>query len=93
VCVCILALVILHANHIFSASHYIVIFGLSDRTIFGLSDTTIFFHVISKTLLNLKQIFSINLSETFLILRGIQRDIAINVHKSSCKVLVILFRF
>jgi hypothetical protein len=31
--------------------------------------------------------------ETFLILRKIQRDIIINVHRSSCKVLVILVIF
>jgi hypothetical protein len=33
------------------------------------------------------------LSETFLILRRIQRDIIINIHRSSCKVLIILVRF
>jgi hypothetical protein len=32
------------------------------------------------------------LSETFLILRRIQGDIIINVHRSSCKVTVILVR-
>jgi len=40
--------------------------------------------------------FSVILSENFLILsilRRIQRDIIINVHTSSCKVTVILFRF
>jgi hypothetical protein len=35
-------------------------------------------------------IFSTNLSETFLILRRIQRDTVINVHRSSCKVPAIL---
>ena len=38
-------------------------------------------------------IFSTNLSETFLVLRGIQRDIIINVQRYSCKVSVILARF
>jgi hypothetical protein len=38
-------------------------------------------------------IFSTNLSKTFLILRRIQRDIVINVHRSSCKVHVIVVRF
>jgi hypothetical protein len=38
-------------------------------------------------------ILSTTLSETFLILRRIQRDIIINVHRSSCKVPVIPVRF
>jgi hypothetical protein len=38
-------------------------------------------------------IFSTTLSETFLILRGIQRNTIINVHRSSCKVSVILVIF
>jgi hypothetical protein len=38
-------------------------------------------------------IFFTNLSETFLIVRRIQRDIIINVHKYSCKVLIIIVRF
>jgi hypothetical protein len=33
------------------------------------------------------------LSETFLILRRIRRDVIRNVHLSSCKVLVVLVRF
>jgi hypothetical protein len=38
-------------------------------------------------------IFSSNLSETFLILRRIERDIIINVHRATCNVHVILVRF
>jgi hypothetical protein len=38
-------------------------------------------------------IFSTTLSETFLILRRFQRDIVIYVHRSSCKIPVILIRF
>ena len=43
-----------------------------------------------------KSAFSVSLqllSETFLILRRILRDITINVHRSSCKVPVSLVRF
>jgi hypothetical protein len=82
-CLCILALVIQHPNHVFSAPYYIVICGLSD---------TIF----EKNLKNTKYVFWLPLqilSETFLILRRIQRGIVINVYRSSCKVLVILVRF
>jgi hypothetical protein len=62
----------------------------------GLSGCTIFFHIISqmarfaeKKLFNVKCEFRFSLqllSETFLILRRIQRDAIINVHRSSCKV-------
>jgi len=38
-------------------------------------------------------IFSTNLSETFLILRRTERNMIINVHRFSCNVPVILFRF
>ena len=39
-------------------------------------------------------LFTLQLSsETFLILRRINQDIVINVHRSSCKVSVILVRF
>jgi hypothetical protein len=37
--------------------------------------------------------FSLNVSETFFLLRRIQRDIVINVQRPSCKVPVILVRF
>jgi hypothetical protein len=48
-----------------------------------------------KRLLNIKCvfIFSARLSETFLILRRIQRDIVMNTKISSCKIPVILARF
>ena len=48
-----------------------------------------------KTLFNLKCVFRFSLqllSETFLTLRSILRDTAINLHRSSCKILVILVR-
>jgi hypothetical protein len=38
-------------------------------------------------------IFCTNLSEIFIILRIFQRDIAINVHRASCKLGVIPIRF
>jgi hypothetical protein len=37
--------------------------------------------------------FSPNFPETFLILRRIEREIIINLHKPSCKMLAILVRF
>jgi hypothetical protein len=49
-----------------------------------------------KTLLNTKCVFIFCVqpfSETFLILRRIQRNIIINVHRSSCKVTAILVAF
>jgi hypothetical protein len=51
---------------------------------------------VKKKLLNIKCAFSFSLqllSETFLILRRIQRDIVINVKTSSRKVPVIIVRF
>ena len=52
--------------------------------------------IFGKTLLNIKCVFSFylqRLSETFLIIRIIQRDTVINVKTSSCGVPVILVRF
>jgi hypothetical protein len=49
-----------------------------------------------KKVLNIKCVFWFSLqllSETFLILRRIQRDIIINVHRSSCKVPLLLWDF
>ena len=72
----------------------------------GLSDSTVFFYIVPQMahffgmgwgkLLNIKCVFWFSLqllSETFLILIRIHRDIIINVHLSSCKVSVILVRF
>jgi hypothetical protein len=67
----------LRLHHIFR--HYLI-----NGTIFG------------KKLLNTKCVFWFSLqllSKTFFIIRRIQRDIVINVKKSSCKVPVILVRF
>jgi len=71
----------------------------------GVPRSTIFFHVISQTAgfseIKVAEhklcvlIFCTNLSETFLILRKIQRDVTVNVHiyRFSCKVPVIVVRF
>jgi hypothetical protein len=67
----------------------------------GLSAPTAFFYIISlkvklKKILNIQCVLGFSLqilSATLLILRRIQGDIIINVHSSSCKVPVILFRF
>jgi hypothetical protein len=53
-------------------------------------------HDFRKQLLNIKCVFLFSLqilSETFLILRRIQRDIIINVHRSSCQVPLLLSDF
>jgi hypothetical protein len=87
VCVCILASVIQHAKRIFSAQHYIAICDLSGCTIFSkLSHKR---HDFRKTIIEHKMcilIFSTTLSEIFLILRIILRDIIKNIHMSACKV-------
>jgi hypothetical protein len=66
-------------------SRYIVICSLPGSTFSALSHKH---HDFRKK----KLTFFTVLSETFLILRRIQRDIIINIHRSSCKVLVILVR-
>jgi hypothetical protein len=78
------------------ALYCIVICGLSGATIrFGVINCTIF----EKKILNLKCAFTFSLqvlSQTFLILRRLWRDIAINVETSSCKMscrIVIKFDF
>jgi hypothetical protein len=79
-----------------TTDYHIVICGLPDSTIFF-----ILFHkrhdYRNKILLNIKCnffIFSTNfVSEKFIILRRIEREIIKNVHWSLCEVLVILVRF
>ena len=61
----------------------------------GLFVSTIFFHIISQKAKfwgkkNIEYKICV-LSEIFLILRRVQRDIVINVHWSSCKMAVIIF--
>jgi hypothetical protein len=84
VCVCSLSYPACNAH----VPYYIVICG-------GLSGCTVFFYVISPTARfrrkkrNMECVFLFSLhilSETFLILNIIQRDIIINVHRSSCNV-------
>jgi hypothetical protein len=67
----------------------------------GRSGCTIFFHAFSKTAQFSENviehsrcilIFSTNLSETFLIWRGVQLDMIIYVHSSWCKIPVMLVR-
>ena len=86
--VCILALVVQHADRVFSAFCYIAICGLSGCDIFFshcLTNGTIF----RKKLSNIKCVFWFSLqplSETFILLGRIQRGIIINVHRSSCTI-------
>ena len=86
----ILALLIQHANFIFSAPYCFVICGLSVCTIFS--------HIITRndTILGKKSIehkkcvlFFYTFTWSISHLGKIERDIVINIHRSSCKVLVI----
>jgi hypothetical protein len=77
------------------APYYIVICGLSGSTIFYriISQMALFS---GKKLLNTKCVFWFSLHllfENFLILRRIQRDFVVNVHRYSCKVPIIVHRF
>jgi hypothetical protein len=74
--------------------------GIQHAMRMRLSGCAVFSHIISlkarfsgKNLLDIKCLFCFFLqlsSETFLVLRIIQRDIIVNVHSTSCKVPVIL---
>ena len=65
----------------------------------GLSGSTVFFHIILYTARFKKKVIEHKmcvvqlLSEKFLILRKIERDMIRNVYRTSCEVLVILVRF
>ena len=90
VCVCSLSCTAFKVN----TPYYTVICGLSGCAIFlhYLKNCTIF----GRKLFNIKCVFWFSLQilyERFLILRRIQRDTIINIHRSSCKVPVILVRF
>jgi hypothetical protein len=89
VCVC----NFIYPEHNAHAPYFIVICGLSVFVIYfsTLSHERNYFQKkkINKHELRVL-IFSINLSETFPILRRIRQDIIINVHTSSCKVPVIV---
>jgi hypothetical protein len=92
-CVCNLALVIRHSNHIFYAEHHIVVCGLSVSTIFSPSLTHTL-HDLKKNAHKMSlQFFLHILFDIYIILRRIKHDIIINVHRSSCKVPLILVRF
>ena len=92
------SLVIRQANHILSAPHYIATYGFSGCiTFFNIISYKAWFLKKKKKLLNIRVklnlCFSLrNSSEIFLILRKIQRTTTINLHRSSCKLFVILVR-
>jgi hypothetical protein len=96
--VCILAFVILHANHIFSAPYYTIICGLSGLTyISTLSHKGHDFW--KKKLMEVKCVFFLhNFCLKFLIPRRIQKYIIIHAHRYSGKIpftqnILIQFKF
>jgi hypothetical protein len=92
VCVCILTLVTRHAKRICRIISSAVACPAL-QYFYTLSRKQ---HDIAKKVIEYKMhvlIFSTTFSETILNLRIIQRDSIINVHRSSCKVPLILVRF
>jgi hypothetical protein len=91
---CIHAFVMLHENRISPVLYYIVICGLSDCTIFFISSHIRHEFLKKKIVCFVLLLFLLQLlPETFLILRRIERDVIINVHRYSCKVPLILVKF
>jgi hypothetical protein len=82
-----------HSKTIFSASYYVICRLSSCTIIYTLSHKR---HDFRGKYINHKicvLVFSTNLSQTFLILRRIQRNIIINVHRASCKLPFNFLRF
>ena len=94
-CVCMLAVVNRQANRILYAPHYVFVCAACDCIIFWriISLTAVRFPKTKYWTHKLFCFFSPSLSERVLILRRTHRDIVINLHRTSCKVPVILFIF
>jgi len=90
----ILALVIRHANRVFSTQHYTVVYSLPSCFAFFFSHYLINGRILGKILMNTKRVLllSTNLSKIFFIPRIIQGNMIKSVHKSLCKVPTILVR-
>jgi hypothetical protein len=76
--------------------HYIILSSVACPALPYFSILSLKRHDFQKTLLSIKYVFwsSVQLLlETFLILRRIEREIIINVHRSSCKVPLFLSNF
>jgi hypothetical protein len=94
-CVCVLALIIRHVKRIFSAPFYTVLPSVACVALPYFSTLShkrqdFYIYVTEHKMCVL--IFTTLFSETFLIIRIIQRFI-IHLHRSSCKVPIILVRF
>jgi hypothetical protein len=91
-CVCILAVVVRHAKRM----RRIILSSVACLAVPYFSTLSHKRHDFRKNIIGHKMcilIFSATLFETFHILRRIERDIDINVHRSSCKVPLLLSDF